>query len=380
VILKVYRKFPWWSWILPLTVVAAGLSSLFLVQDASNAILESADGTFEEVVLDPLAPGYESYVLSTPTHLVAIEGESGLASVVLVSLFSDDRGGSALVFPVELIISGERSVGEVFAGSSESDFLSDFGSYLGIGFDTFSILNEDFLEYYFSVAGPLTVLSDDPLRKYVDGEAITVYEAGQIVLTANEVSNYLSWVNQGESPYNRWLRTKNFWNAWLESLTDTEIAIFNEMEDQGELTRIMKGLSIGELFMPDLNIFEGKDSEGYLEIDIVSLKSVIFEIVPFPIAPFEGGRAEVKLIDGVGGVDLVNRFVPSLVASGAEIKLVGNALEFGVRESNVTYYDVAFSEFADNFAIALGGATVEFEPLSESAVDITVLIGLSSID
>jgi hypothetical protein len=378
--LKVYRKFPWWSWILPIIIVSSGLSGLFLVQDATNAILESADGTFEEIVLDPLAPGYESYVTSTPTHLVAIEGESGLVSVALVSLFSGDRGGSALVFPVELIISGERSIGEVFAESSESDFLSEFGSYLGVGFDVFSALDEEFLEYYFNASGPLTVVSDDPLSRYADGEAITVYEAGQIVLTASEVSKYLAWVNQDESPYNRWLRNKNFWNAWIDSITENEIAIFNDMQELDELTRSMKGLSSGELFIPDLKIFETETSEGYLEIDIASLKSMIFEIVPFPIAPFEGGRAEVKLVDGVGGLDLVNEFVPSLVASGAQIKLLGNALEFGVRETRVTYYDVAFSEFAEAFAMTLSGATVEFEPLSESAVDITVLIGLSSID
>lgn len=378
--MKVYKKFPWWSWTLPPIIVSAGLLGLLLVQDATNAILESADGTFEEIVLDPLAPGYESYVTSTPTHLVAIEGESGLASLALVSLFSDDRGGTVLVFPVELIITEGRSIGEVFAESSESDFLSEFGSYLGVGFDAFSILDEEFLEYYFNTSGPLTVVSDDPLRRYADGEAITVYEAGQIVLTASEVSNYLAWENQGESPYNRWLRNKNFWNAWLESLTDNEIAIFNGMQGLDELTRSMKGVSSGELFIPDLNIFEAKNSEGYLEIDIASLKSVIFEIVPFPIAPFEGGRAEIKLVDGVGGLDLVNEFVPNLVASGAQIKLLGNALEFGVRETRVTYYDVAFSEFAETFAMTLSGARVEFESLSESAVDITVLIGLSSID
>jgi hypothetical protein len=281
---------------------------------------------------------------------------------------------------VELIISGERSIGEVFAESSESDFLSEFGSYLGVGFDVFSALDEEFLEYYFNASGPLTVVSDDPLSRYADGEAITVYEAGQIVLTASEVSKYLAWVNQDESPYNRWLRNKNFWNAWIDSITENEIAIFNDMQELDELTRSMKGLSSGELFIPDLKIFETETSEGYLEIDIASLKSMIFEIVPFPIAPFEGGRAEVKLVDGVGGLDLVNEFVPSLVASGAQIKLLGNALEFGVRETRVTYYDVAFSEFAEAFAMTLSGATVEFEPLSESAVDITVLIGLSSID
>ena len=49
------RKFRWWNWVLPLVVVGLGLAGLLLVRDATDAILESADGDFSEVVLDPLA-------------------------------------------------------------------------------------------------------------------------------------------------------------------------------------------------------------------------------------------------------------------------------------------------------------------------------------
>ena len=61
-----------------------------LVRDATDAILESADGDFSEVVLDPLAPGFESYVSSTPTHLLGIKGVNGeLVSIALLSLFTE---------------------------------------------------------------------------------------------------------------------------------------------------------------------------------------------------------------------------------------------------------------------------------------------------
>ena len=51
---------------LPLAILGLGLAALLLVRDATDAILESADGDFTEIILDPLAPGFESYVLQHP--------------------------------------------------------------------------------------------------------------------------------------------------------------------------------------------------------------------------------------------------------------------------------------------------------------------------
>ena len=114
--MKGNRKFLWWNWLLPLVIVGIGLIGLLLVQDATDAILESADGDFAEVVLDPLAPGFESYVTSTPTHLLGIKGPGNeLISLVLLSLFAGDKGGTAIVFPVDLIIGENESIGDIYS-------------------------------------------------------------------------------------------------------------------------------------------------------------------------------------------------------------------------------------------------------------------------
>ena len=82
----------------------------------------------------------------------------------------------------------------------------------------------------------------------------------------------------------------------------------------------------------------------------------------------------------MGGLDIPNIFVPLLVGAGAEIKVIGNADQFGVSESIITYYDKADYDFADTFNNVLAGSVVVFEPLPESAVDISVVIGLSSVE
>ena len=93
---------------------------------------------------------------------------------------------------------------------------------------------------------------------------------------------------------------------------------------------MFKGISSGSFIVQGLSLSESEDSDTYLQVEDEFLSSVLLNIVPFPISPYENGRAKIKLIDGVGGVDLVNAFVPELVAAGAEIKLLGNAQELSL--------------------------------------------------
>ena len=375
------RKFRWWNWLLPLIVTGLGLAALLLVRDATDAILESSDGDFTEVILDPLAPGFESYVTSTPTHLLGIKGEdSELVSLALLSLFIDDKGGTVVVFPVDLLIAENASIREIYSSTSEPEFILELGRYLNMGFNATSFIAEESLEDFFEVAVPLAVSLNDPLIELDDGEPRIVYESGQLALSPSEVYSYLAWESDDESSYNRWLRHKNFWESWLGSLTGDETETLNNEWREKELNRMFQGLSAGNLITQNLTLIEVEGPNRYLRVEEEFLSAMLLETVPFPIAPYEGGRAKIKLLDGIGGVDMVNTFVPQLVAAGAEIKLIGNAEQFGVRESVITYHDEAYLNLAESFSTAIGSSSIEFEPLSESAVDVTVLIGGNSIE
>ncbi len=375
------RKFRWWNWLLPLIVTGLGLAALLLVRDATDAILESSDGDFTEVILDPLAPGFESYVTSTPTHLLGIKGEnSELVSLALLSLFIDDKGGTVVVFPVDLLIAENASIREIYSSTSEPEFILELGRYLNMGFNATSFITAESLEDFFEVAAPLAVSLNDPLIELYNGEPRIVYESGQLALSPSEVYSYLAWESDDESSYNRWLRHKNFWESWLGSLTGDETETLNNEWREKELNRMFQGLSAGNLIIQNLTLIEVEGPNRYLRVEEEFLSAMLLETVPFPIAPYEGGRAKIKLLDGIGGVDMVNTFVPQLVAAGAEIKLIGNAEQFGVRESVITYHDEAYLNLAESFSRVIGSSSIEFEPLSESAVDVTVLIGGNSIE
>ena len=358
-----------------------GLAGLLLVRDATDAILESADGDFSEVVLDPLAPSFESYVSSTPTHLLGIKGVNGeLASIALLSLFADDIGGTAGVFPIDLLITETASIGEIYSTVSGSEFIFELGRYLKLGFNASSFITEEDLVAYFDVATPLTVSLNDPLIELDDGQPKVVFESGQLVLSPSDVYRYLAWESDDESSYNRWLRHKNFWESWLASLTADQTEDLGGEWQEKELNRMLRGLSSGNVIIQNLNLLEVEDSNRYLRVEEEFLSAMLLEVVPFPVAPFETGRAKIKLLDGIGGVDIVNAFVPKLVAAGAEIKLIGNADQFGVGESLITYYDESYLDFVEAFSTAIGGSKIEFEPLPESAVDVIILIGGNSIE
>ena len=380
-IVNLFKQIRWWNWAIPFLVVILGLLALLLVRDATTAILESADGEFEEVVLDPLAPGYETYVTSTPTHLMIIENrDQEFVSAALLSLFVNEIGGTAVILPGELLIASETSIEEAYNQGTIENFLTALGSYLWIGFEGFSIINEDNIENYSLSVGPLTVSSPDPLRKFENGEPVVVYEAGEILLESSRVFEYLTWENESESAYNRWLRHKNFWENWILSIEAEKLLTSGDLQKTDGLQRILGGISSGEFVMQNLDLLEFSEETEYLSVNEGFLASLILEMIPFPISPSSGERATVKIVDGVGGLDIPNIYVPRLVGAGAEIKVIGNADQFGVSETIVTYYDEADYDFADAFSNVLAGSVIVFEPLPESAVDISVVIGLSSVE
>ncbi len=194
------RKFRWWNWLLPLAILGLGLAALLLVRDATDAILESTDGDFTEIILDPLAPGFESYVTSTPTHLLGLKGANGeLVSIALLALFADDIGGTVIVLPVDLLIADDASISEKYLTVSEPEFISELGRYLKLGFNASSFLTEEDLVKYFQVATPLVVALNDPLIELDDGEPQIIYESGELALLPSEIYIYLSWEIDNES-------------------------------------------------------------------------------------------------------------------------------------------------------------------------------------
>ncbi|RMH84161.1 MAG: hypothetical protein D6683_02000, partial [Actinomyces sp.] len=53
---------PFWRFVFPVLVVAAGVGAALLWRAGTKAVLDSTDGRLIDVVTDPAAPGYEVFV------------------------------------------------------------------------------------------------------------------------------------------------------------------------------------------------------------------------------------------------------------------------------------------------------------------------------
>ena len=101
---------PIWSWALPALSVAVAAAIPLLVWYALTAILDSTDGTVQEVVTDPTAPGYEVIVNPSPSHMLfSLDPAGDLAMVTVLSLGSNDIGGTVLHVAPETTLPGNRN-------------------------------------------------------------------------------------------------------------------------------------------------------------------------------------------------------------------------------------------------------------------------------
>lgn len=361
-------------------LLALAIGATFLVLDAANAILKSADGELDEVILDPEAEGYETFVAPTVSHLVMIENsEKNLISIGVISLFPNDEGGSVLVLPPELLLPEGETLQTIYNSSGSDALELSLSEYLTTGFRAASVLANDFWIMPSLSKNSLSIAIEDPLVVSENSKQVVVFDSGEINVPVEQIGDFLGWLNDGESPYNRWLRQQEFWRAWIQQFGAEFNSSNSPLPSSNALERVFSGLNRGSLIVVEPALVEVNSAAPVFMVDHLEIKNLILEMIPFPITPFEGVRAKVKLVDGVGGLDLVNGYIPPLVANGAQIMLLGNAETFGVTQTQILYHDEAFNGLTVDFSNILNGAEITYDPLTEAAVDVTVIIGKSSI-
>ncbi len=372
------RRRPVWSWLLPaLSLVAAAGIPLFAWY-AGDAILNSADGDLTQRVTDPSAPGYEVIVLPSPSHMVlSLDPVGDLAMVTVMSLGSNDLGGTVLHIPPEAVLDGDRRLIDVFREEGEAATRRAAATLMDVNVDGMSVLDAAGWTQLVAPAGAIPVDTvQDLYRVGGDGDEI-VYPAGNVTVAPENVSEFLAWVNPGAHASTRMGRHVSFWRAWIATIAaSTDPGIVPGEIDSG-IGRFLRGLAVG---VPVVAHAEGThrhlDSGApATDVDLDKLRAVVAEMIPFPLPVSPGARPRVRLLDGVGGVDLAALHSPGLVNAGAQIVIIGNASSFDVAQTEVIYHAEAFESHAEGFSQALGGANVTFEPIQDVVLDVTVIIG-----
>jgi hypothetical protein len=102
--------------------------------------------------------------------------------------------------------------------------------------------------------------------------------------------------------------------------------------------------------------------------------------VPLPTPASPGDRVRVRLLSGVGPVDVPKLLASPLVSADSQIAIVGNADRFDYTTTEIVYYDDEFAAAATELQqlFGVGQATKSTTPADSE--DVTVIIGKDLVD
>ena len=369
---------PWWIWVFPLLTLAFLIAIPLFVWNATDAILNSTDGDFGDVVIDPSKPGYESYVLATPSHLtLGVDDAGGLVMVAIMGLAPNDEGGAILLLNPKTLLGEEETIASVFKSGGLVEAERALKDYLEIGFTTSNTMPSSSWGAYIASVSPVSVDLNNKVYELVaaenlssDTSACCFYE-GVVQVGPSDIDLFLARSEGDDSGQLRHLRQEAFWRAWIERLSEeAEVSLIPGEIDAG-FGRMVSGFSKGEFVIVDLS--QDMQPEATY-IARATAKDTVIDMIPFPLPSNPGARSTVRLLDAVGGLDLAADYSLELVKAGAQILIIGNASEFG-GATELIYHDSKDADLVAEFQKVLGGGEILYEPLTDAAVEITVIIG-----
>jgi len=382
---------PFFRFLFPLLVVVAGVAVVLLWREGAKAVLDTTDGTDVAAVDDHAAPGFLAFATPTPTLLVAhVDEADRLTGVTVLARTSLDEGGNLVVFSPDMLV--ELSEGGVILGPEYERGGGDaleaaLGEYLGFGFTEKepTIMSEERLATFLALVEPIPYfLTDDLVRADADGVEEVVYGSGFAQFTGLELAEIFGWRNPSERDAGRFTRQLAIWEAWLAQIGEADDLFGATLPFVEGLPPYLRALGTGtaSLELAPANAVDFDPDNPFYALAPGNEDWPIEkgrEMVPVPIGYAPGVWPTVQLLDGTGDADTRNAFLPAVVAAGAEIVVVGNALAFDVAETSVVYHDILDEDRARALGDSLG-VPVRFEEDLDQPAQLTVTVGADSAD
>ena len=370
-------------------------------------VFNTTEGRRVDAQNDPTRPNYEANVVPTPVFLLAQADSDGLSALTVLSLGGGDTGGGVLFVPVSTVTeqledttsttsttassttTTTRSSGATttlaaaYAEKGEGDLNQLTANVLGLSFDDAHVMSDEQMAAFLAPAAPLEINNPDRLLA-VDsaGRTSVVFAAGEITLQAADVPRYLSHRNFRESDLNRLARHQLVWRAWLDAVKSSSNPNVVPGETTSGLGRYVRGLANGEVQFATLPVTAQPDASGAETFvpDADRIAAMLTTFVPLPTPARPGDRVRVRLLSGVGPVDVSKLLASSLVSTGTQITIVGNADRFDYTTTQIVYYDDAFAAAAAELQQLLGVGQLTKTTTATDSEDVTVIIGKDLVD
>jgi LytR cell envelope-related transcriptional attenuator/LytR_cpsA_psr family len=362
-----------------------------------NLVRNSTAGRYVAPTAGPDDPGYQAYVVPTPTMAVVQRGDDGeLVSVAMLAIESSDDGGAVILVPASTLMraNGPVDPGSGAAGSAQSDEQTTMADvYRQGGASGVMAAVADLL----GVAIPVHLEVDDtrwaslvaPVAPVDVQLAKTVGEwrAGDVSLAADDVGPFMRARAAGEAEAERIDRQADFWTAWLPLVRDAGVDALPGEADVG-IGRFVRSLADGS---PSIVPLPGEAFGGDGSVaetfgpHYERLAELVVRAVPYPVSPSPGRRIRVRLLNGTTDPGLTSAAANRLVRGGAEITIAGNAPTFDETETLMLYGRPDQRDKALWLATGFGGGQIGPNPaasgeITDDEIDVTVILGADAPD
>jgi anionic cell wall polymer biosynthesis LytR-Cps2A-Psr (LCP) family protein len=372
-----------------------------------HAVFNTTQGRSVDAQNDPSKPNYEANVVPTPVLLLAQTNSSGVSALTMLSLAGGDAGGGVLFIPVDTVAapsstsstssttstsaptrsttskpnSGDKTttLATAFAANGQPELIQLTANVVGLSFEQVVLLNDDALAQFIAPAGPLTIHNPDRLAEIdASGRTKVVFPAGDVILQATDVSRYLALRNSNESDLARLARHQLVWQAWLAAVRSSSNPNVVPGETSSGLGRYVRGLAKGNVQFSSLPVTPQVDAATRNETfvpDTNRIAALTTTFVPLPTPANPGDRVRVRLLSGVGPVDVPALLAIRLVPANAQVVIVGNADRFDYTTTKIVYYDDGFAPGASELQSLLGVGDITKSTTPADSEDITIIIG-----
>jgi hypothetical protein len=178
------RRTLFWRFVFPIVLAGLAVASFQLWRTGTKAVLDSTDGTVVEVVSDPDAPGYQAFAVPTPTMLTLHIDDGELVGVTVLARTLLEGGGQLVLVSSDLAADGASgpTLADVYADEGRAGVERSVGKLFGFGFlETLEIDTVSFGRLL-ELAEPIAFnLLDDLISTDADGTEVWLERGGTLL-------------------------------------------------------------------------------------------------------------------------------------------------------------------------------------------------------